>query len=783
MMIGHREDTSIVKNRKILYIMVFILEILLIVFSCSNVAKHNNDESILIEADQLGYAADPIGGEECERGSDGPRMSGSLDTGINRRLVTPRYHLYPGVYQADIFYNTDIPIGSMIGANIAAYDDKTYTSIKSESAFLSARSTHTSFYIYVYGETDALLRLIMDDENTSDIAVDQITISRLASRSVLPRVINLLLLFSIIDACLLLITFKKNFLETNGLAIFVLLVIAILSSTPLFAGSLLKGYDMRFHYYRAYALAEGIRSGHFPVYIYPEYANNYGYAVGIFYPDTFLYIPALLYLIGYRLETGYMFLMFISNLATTLIAFYSFKKISKSVHCGIVGTAIYSMALPRLVALYTRGALRAALAYAFAPLLALGLIEMLRAENDEDRLAWLHVSISMSGILASHLLGSIMAVIFSLVFAIINMRRICKKKVIVNIVKSIIGTALLSAYYIVPFVDGMLHIEINSDANATPILNYAAYPAQLFTSKFNIIGDVSEDPTGMLRDMPMTLGLATLGVLLTVIAFAICGLLKKEDTQLLPVSIIFVLGTWMSTTFFPYKWLSLHVKTIYNFLTKFQFAYRFLAVGVLASAVIVVMAYANLKTRPTVKDTLLVITVVAFVLQGTIYLNAYANEMLPFEFSDSYRELDVSALYTKEYLPNGFNVSDIKKVAYSEELESNGGYCNILSESGTEIQVEISNPSSNGIDVTFPRIYYWGYIAKVNSTFLETKRTENGKTAVTIPAGLNGTVSLEYMPKGSWIAANTVSLLFAIILIAWLLKTYCNFKLPIGEKQ
>ncbi len=619
------------RKQKIIGISIVIIEVLVILLSCGKYIRHNGEETVTISPDQFGYAADIADGESDERASQGAQILGSLDSGTNRRLVTPKYHLYPGLYQADVFYTSNIPIGSMSGANISAYDDNTYSCIKSESLFLSSKDTHANFYINVYEETDSLLRLIMDDDSASDITVDHITLTRLKARSLLPNIISLFTIFCIVDIILILMFYKKQFLITHGTVIFSLCVITLVSSIPLFAGSLLKGYDMRFHYFRVYALADGLRSGNFPVYIYPDYANNYGYAVGVFYPDTFLYIPAVLYLLGYRLETAYMFLMFLINLMTALLSFYSFKKISGNIYSGLVGSVVYTMALPRLVALYTRGALGAALAYIFAPLLALGLIEMIRAKDGEEGHSWIHVAIAMSGILSSHLLGGVMAVMFSLLFAIINLKKVLCKDVLINIGKSVLGTALLSAHFIIPFLSGVMNIDINSGANSTPIFNYAALPAQLFTNSFNIIGDVNEDTSGMLLDMPMTLGLATLGALLVILVFATRGYIKKNIILLENVGILFIISLWMSSTLFPYRWLSIHMKFLYDFLTKFQFAYRFLAVGTLASAIIIVLSFESISISQNLKKALMGITVIGFMFQGMLALDDYSDMMIPFE--------------------------------------------------------------------------------------------------------------------------------------------------------
>lgn len=756
-------------------IILLALEFIIIFLICGARIKHNSDDSITFSSDQLNYVADTNENTGDGRASTGAQILGGLDQGMNRRLVTPECHLYPGVYQADISYNTNIPAGSTVGAVLAAYDKEDAKRIRSESVLLTGKATAAHFYIYVSDECDAVLRLVMDDGVTSDITADRIIVTRQAAKSVLPALLGLMCLFLIVDFSLFFIVNRKKDTDKNKKHILavIFMAVALVSSIPLFSGSLLKGYDMRFHFYRVYALAEGLRSGQFPVYVYPEYSNNYGYAVGIFYPDLFLYIPAMLYLIGVRLETVYMLLMGAINLATVLVSYYSFNRITKEKNSAIVGTVIYSMALPRLVALYTRGALGAAIAYVFAPLFALGLMEMISGDDDEERYSWVHVAIGMSGILASHLLGSIMAFGFAVLFAVLNIKKVIRKNVLFNIAKSVVATALFSAYFLVPFISGMLGIDIDSKANATNIADYAAFPAQLFSGRFNMTGDVNADIAGMLGDMPLTLGLAGLGAGMLIIVFIMNGNISIKNRMIGSISLVFAVSLWMSSTIFPYRWMSFHMKKAYDFVSRFQFAYRFLAVAVLAGAIIVSFACKNMTVKKDMKKILMFITVFAFMYQGIDALNAYSNEMTPFEFSDSYRNLDVSALYTKEYLPKGFDTDDLSGDIACEDLIESSGYFNVTGIRGISMQADVYNPSDEDINVTLPRAYYKGYAVKTEEGSLKVKASKKGKVVVTIPAGFDGTVSLSYKPFISWMVANVISLLTVIILTA----LYINKKL------
>lgn len=69
---------------------------------------------------------------------------------------------------------------------------------------------------------------------------------------------------------------------------------AAFSCMPLLWGGVFDGHDMLFHLNRIEGIASGLRCGQFPVRIHASTLLGYGYAASEFYPELFLYIPAIL---------------------------------------------------------------------------------------------------------------------------------------------------------------------------------------------------------------------------------------------------------------------------------------------------------------------------------------------------------------------------------------------------------------------------------------------------------------------------------------------------------
>lgn len=93
------------------------------------------------------------------------------------------------------------------------------------------------------------------------------------------------------------------------------LFMIVIAFWPNFQPGLYEGSDLSFHLNRIDSLAESLRSGVFPVKLHATRAFGYGYGVGFFYCNFFLYIPALLMNFGMSLLTSYKVFLFLGYIA------------------------------------------------------------------------------------------------------------------------------------------------------------------------------------------------------------------------------------------------------------------------------------------------------------------------------------------------------------------------------------------------------------------------------------------------------------------------------------
>ena len=76
-----------------------------------------------------------------------------------------------------------------------------------------------------------------------------------------------------------------------------LLIIGILTvlymASPLGNTRLHSGHDFSYHLLRIENIKDGLLNGQLPVRIGPLFLNHRGYASSLFYPELFLYFPAM----------------------------------------------------------------------------------------------------------------------------------------------------------------------------------------------------------------------------------------------------------------------------------------------------------------------------------------------------------------------------------------------------------------------------------------------------------------------------------------------------------
>lgn len=229
----------------------------------------------------------------------------------------------------------------------------------------------------------------------------------------------------------------------------ILVFAAAFASLPCMMSVICDGHDLFFHLNRIEGIAGALRCGQFPARIHTSTLLGYGYAAPQFYPELFLYIPALLRCMGVSVMASVQVFMMLINLATALVCYRSARRIFADRGIALLSTVLYTLSIYRLVNVYTRAAFGEALAMIFFPLLIEAMIEVLT----RDEKHWPLLALGMTAVFMSHMLSTMFAVGLCALAAVCCLPRLVREpRRILACVKAAGLTVLCSLGFVAPFL-------------------------------------------------------------------------------------------------------------------------------------------------------------------------------------------------------------------------------------------------------------------------------------------------------------------------------------------
>ena len=248
---------------------------------------------------------------------------------------------------------------------------------------------------------------------------------------------------------------------------FLLMILTVFASAPLFWQGIYNGHDLMFHVNRIEGIAAALRQGQFPVRIHASTIYGYGYAAPEFYPELFLYFPAVLRNLGVTLAAVLRIFVFSINAATAVSCYFSMKILTGRRDTALGATGLYMVSIYRLVNLYTRATYGESLAMIFFPLLIASMAEVMTGNVKR----WPLLSLSMVGIACSHLLSTLFSAVLCAAAAVICLPRLIKEpKRIGAVLAAAILTAVCCIGFFVPMLD-YINEGINTNVSLLPQRN------------------------------------------------------------------------------------------------------------------------------------------------------------------------------------------------------------------------------------------------------------------------------------------------------------------------
>lgn len=540
-----------------------------------------------------------------------------------------------------------------------------------------------------------------------------------------------------------------------------LLLLTVLLSRPYLMNWISLTGDVGYHLERIDGVARSILNGVIPMRLESNFPFGYGYADGLLYGSTLLYIPAILWLIG--LPVLYMFNLFmiLINLATILVSFYCFYKIFNDKYIGLLCSALYSFSLYRITVLFGRGCVGEGCAQIFMPLLIYGYYRLFTGDIREKtyKNTWLILLIGYSGILQSHTLSCELALIWTFVVCLINVRKIFRKETFLVLLKGAGLSILCNAWYAIPFLDYYLSENLLIKNLGKQTIQHQGITMELVFTHF--FDGVLTDEIG-LPIRAVGPGLIPMLALLAFAGVAIFAIIKKKKSKQLSTAIVCAVLSGVCIAFslkiFPWDWIQQMNPLAERIVSSFLIPTRFLNWGTLFMVPVFGYLLWYAKKESKRKKITYAIGVAAVILSvGT------SSMYYIYQITHTYERVRVfdnnqivGYISGGEYIVYG---TDVTKLSYgTPEVSEN---VQMLSYEKGDLSAEfrcVNKSASKEGYIEVPLFLYKGYHAYSGSgEELECVYGKNNVIRVLIPAGFDDTVSVKFISPVLWRISEAVS--------------------------
>ncbi len=538
----------------------------------------------------------------------------------------------------------------------------------------------------------------------------------------------------------------------------VAVTVALILTLPYLTGYQQNGDDLDFHMARIRGIAGALSSGQFPVRLNTDFAWGYGFSSSMMYPELFMYIPAVLYLLGVSLIASYKFLILCLNIATACVGLYSFKRLLRSDRLGLIVALLYLTNPYRLENIFHRAALGEMMAQIFLPLLLYGVYELIFGDAKKWRVSVL----AATGILQSHILSVEMSLIFvggALIGSAAYLVKNRWRDRLAGMIKALISAAAVNLWFIVPFLD---HFGDNNLIQ-TDIRNLQETSVDLYTLfRINMKLQGSYESAGVTREEFISIGAVVLFGSLVYMYYAFIR--KSVDARLKKIgTVCLCVGAfccYMSVRAFPWGFIQDSLPGLYKILGTIQFSWRFLAYASLFLSITTGIAVQELIKEKR-KETVAVLAGLA-VFMAFSCMDQYASREI---FVSSRSEVKSRQGNWFDYYAADVNAGEILEQGDTIRASSN---------------IEISGYERNGVELFFDYsgvteecilrlpIYDYGmYDIYLNGERMEQAPSENHQLTVSLTGGKpEGRIEVRYHEPLLYKAAGLASLISIAVLAA-----------------
>lgn len=690
--------------------------------------------------------------------------------------------LFPGVYQVRV--ECEALANGEMDLEVEA-PESSFQALRCNGVTIREGQRYAKFEVYVLEKTDNVhVVRCFHETNASELKSVKIYKTAMGGR---------MLLFCILAGSVLInviLYYREKVLAGSisgqkQMAFWILLFSVALAYFPYATDYFSFGADSYFHLLRIEGLKETLMGGRqFPVRVQDYWLYDHGYAVSTFYGDFFLFLPALMRIIGFSLMTSYKVFVLLVMTATAAVSWYSLKRCTKSDSAALLGSVVYVLAPYRIYNVYNRGAVGEYLAMIFLPLVICGIYGLYTERVDDKRYIKnkIPLIIGLCGILQSHLLTCEMALFGIIVTCLILWRKTFRRQTFSQLLQAAVICLLVNCWFWLPLLQMMgmddfwLRNVVEEDIQAMGTL-----PAGIVQIWPNMGGY----QTGMYNCEPIQVGIAALFMLVVFwilyIGKVICRRTAQKNVYD-KAACFFGLGSIilviLSTNFFPWDFLA-KIPGLRFFVTALQFPTRMLSpasafCAVFAAFFLLWIREEKAVGREVIRGMYWTVLLLAF-FSGVYQVNSIAYEIRPVRLYNA-ENMGSIGVGNGEYLLEGSVLGEYK---FHDPIAEEGLEWYDYLGRGTNISVSVNNHTDRELSLMLPIIGYKGYevdcaedAAELPYIAEEPERS-NGHCdlKIMVPAGYNGELKVSYKGFVSYRVAELISVVSLLFIGGYFAKT------------
>ena len=680
----------------------------------------------------------------------------TAQVGDNLEFDSDRMVLSPGIYEIRI--QSRLADEQYMSVEMK-YDNAYFKSLRGNIVVVFSGDDDMDFLVYVLDKvSSAYVKCVFYGVGPEGMVQLDIYRTNKGNRVVLFLAIAV---FAVLD---FLIEFRRRILDgrvtkRQQVVFWSLTVGVLVAYFPYLTDYFGVGADTLFHVSRIAWLKETLEQGmSLPVRVQSYWNCDHGYAVSMFYGDLFLFIPALLYGIGFPLMTSYKAFVLILIAATAFIAYHSFYRCMKEQYAALFGSVIYLLMPYHLFSIYNKSAVGEMLAITFLPLIFCGMYLLFTEKISEDsykKHKW-YIVWGVSGVLQSHLLSTEMTVVFIVLFCIVFCKKTFRKETFLQLLEAAGIALLINIWFWLP----LLYMMNVDRYHLQSIINETIQDRGIFMAEIlQLLPQRGGAGAGLVNCEPDQVGVAALILLIVYVLWIVN---RKEKNKLCSILASFSLLTIvMSTKYFPWDAVSA-IPGVGQFASALQFPGRFMVLAGVFVSMFAGFFILHIKESGgvLVKAAVGIAAVIA-VGSAVYHVNSIAYETGAVYLYEA-KNTGTRNVGNGEYLLEEVG-RFARDVYYHEPIAEDGLEWSDYQQSGTNAELYLENQTEGTLHVEIPLMGYKGYKLKVSEQaqdvpYITEGVGNHGDLRIAVPAGYQGRISISYAGFPIFHVAEAVSL-------------------------